>query len=326
MLKVSKYFLPILITLSAISVSISAAFYSIYGLSKLFAGASLEVKIMATSLEVSKLVIATLLHRYWKELNVALRTYLSIAVVILVMITSLGIYGFLTSAYQETANKDSLIENQIQFLEQKKTIFQDDLDRYNLELERISNTIESLSNAKATQIQVRDTSVAGGVRQTISTTELRLAQSRLTIEEENRQEILNRRDVAIDSLQSIQVRVLEVKNSSDIASELGPLKFIASLTNTSMDSVVNLLILIIVFVFDPLAVSLVLAANFAFDKIGSTNNINEEHTTEDVKKQSDFHKEGNFELVINDDRYKNLSFFTSSINSEISSSVDEKKK
>lgn len=326
MLKVSKYFLPILITLSAISVSISAAFYSIYGLSKLFAGASLEVKIMATSLEVSKLVIATLLHRYWKELNVALRTYLSIAVVILVMITSLGIYGFLTSAYQETANKDSLIENQIQFLEQKKTIFQDDLDRYNLELERISNTIESLSNAKATQIQVRDTSVAGGVRQTISTTELRLAQSRLTIEEENRQEILNRRDVAIDSLQSIQVRVLEVKNSSDIASELGPLKFIASLTNTGMDSVVNLLILIIVFVFDPLAVSLVLAANFAFDKIGSTNNINEEHTTEDVKKQSDFHKEGNFELVINDDRYKNLSFFTSSINSEISSSVDEKKK
>ena len=88
---------PFVIAFSALSVSASAAFYSVSGLSKLFAGASFEVIIMAGSLEVSKLVIASLLYQYWDTINKILRTYLAIATVILVLITSMGIYGFLSS-------------------------------------------------------------------------------------------------------------------------------------------------------------------------------------------------------------------------------------
>ena len=95
---------PFIIAFSALSVSASAAFYSVSGLSKLFAGASFEVIIMAGSLEVSKLVIASLLYQYWDTINKILRTYLAIATVILVLITSMGIYGFLSAAYQETYN------------------------------------------------------------------------------------------------------------------------------------------------------------------------------------------------------------------------------
>src|SRR6056300_553803 len=119
----SKYLLPSVIALSALSVSVSAAFYSVTGLSKLFAGASTEVLIMAGSLEVSKLVIASLLYQYWDTINKVLRTYLSIATVILVLITSMGIYGFLSAAYQDTYRQLTVKENQISFLDQKKEFY-----------------------------------------------------------------------------------------------------------------------------------------------------------------------------------------------------------
>lgn len=261
-----KYIFPTLIALSALSVSTSAAFYSVTGLSKLFAGAKLEVTIMAASLEVAKLVIASLLHQYWKDLNKILRTYLSTAVVVLVLITSMGIYGFLTAAYQETYRKLTLKENQIEFLSQKQNFFQQDVDRYDQELERISTNISTLSNAKATSIQVRDTTSSTGVRNTISTAELRLAQARIETEEKNRRDVQTRRQVAADSLQSYQLKILDVENTMDEAGELGPLQYIANLTGSTMDKVINILLLIIVFVFDPLAISMVVAASFAFKR------------------------------------------------------------
>ena len=257
---------PFLIAFSALSVSTSAAFYSVSGLSKLFAGASLEVIIMAGSLEFAKLVTASLLYQYWDTINKTLRTYLSIATVVLVLITSMGIYGFLSAAYQETYSKLSAVENQKGFIQQKINFYQNDVTRYDTEIERISSNISTLSNAKASTIQVRDTSVSGGFRQTISTTELRMAQSRINIEEENRKLAQSKRIIASDSLQKFQLQVLELDNNTEVAGELGPLQYLSSLTGYSMDKIINILLLIIIFVFDPLAISLVIAANFAFSQ------------------------------------------------------------
>ena len=110
--KIKNGMFPFLIAFSALSVSASAAFYSVSGLSKLFAGASLEVIIMAGSLEFAKLITASLLYQYWDTINKTLRTYLAVSTVILVLITSMGIYGFLSAAYQETYSKLSVVENQ----------------------------------------------------------------------------------------------------------------------------------------------------------------------------------------------------------------------
>ena len=255
---------PTIIALSALSVSISAAFYSVSGLSKLFAGAAFEVIIMAGSLEVAKLVIASLLYQYWDIINKALRTYLSIATIILVLITSMGIYGFLSAAYQDTYRQLTIKENQVSFLDQKKQFYEKDVIRYDQELERISNNISTLSNAKVSNIQVRDTSVSSGFRQTISTTELRLSQKRIEVEEENRQKVQTKREVAADSLQKYQIEILTLENNAEVAGELGPLQYLSGLTGISMDKIINYLLLVIIFVFDPLAISLVVAANFAF--------------------------------------------------------------
>ena len=261
-----KGFFPFLIAFSALSVSASAAFYSVYGLSKLFAGAQLEVIIMAGSLEFAKLVTASLLYQYWDTINKWLRTYLTIAAVTLVLITSMGIYGFLSAAYQETYQKLVVQENQIEFLDNKAKFYEEDVNRYDQELERISNNISTLSNARSQQIQVRDTSVVGGVRSTISTSELRLAQSRINVEEENRKDVQAKRQVAADSLQTFRLQILDLQNQSDTVGELGPLQYLSGLTGTPMDKIINILLLVIIFVFDPLAISLVVAANFAFDR------------------------------------------------------------
>ena len=270
---IKRYSLPTIIALSALSVSVSAAFYSVTGLSKLFAGASFEVIIMASALEISKLVIASLLYRYWNTLNKLLRTYLTIAAIVLVLITSMGIYGFLSAAYQGTYRELTVRNNKISFLEQKKDFYQKDVDRFDQELERISENISTLSNAKSQSIQVRDTTVEGGVRSTISTAELRLAQSRIDVEEKNRKDIQLQRVAAADSLQKYELQILDLQNSSDTANELGPLEYISGLTGQPMDRVINILLLVIIFVFDPLAISLVVAANFAFDKAAPKENL-----------------------------------------------------
>ena len=114
--KIKERIFPFLIALSALSISASAAFYSVTGLSMLFAGASVAVLIMASSLEVAKLVIASLLYQYWNKLHAGLKVYLTIATVVLMLLTSAGIYGYLSNAYQTTANQSSIVDQKIQTL------------------------------------------------------------------------------------------------------------------------------------------------------------------------------------------------------------------
>ena len=281
--KIRKGTLPTIIAISALSVSASAAFYSVSGLSKLFAGASFEVTIMAASLEVAKLVIASLLYQYWSTLNKFLRTYLSIATVVLVLITSMGIYGFLSAAYQDTYRQLTIKNNQTSFLEQKKDFYQKDVTRYDEELERISINISTLSNAKATSIQVRDTTSSTGFRSTISTAELRAAQKRIEVEERNKSSVQAKREVVADSLQKYQLAILELENNMDVAGELGPLEYLSGLTGVPMDKIINYLLLVIIFVFDPLAISLVVAANFAFENAFPKKKLRENIYGEEVE-------------------------------------------
>ena len=240
---------------------------------------------MAGSLEVAKLVIASLLYQYWDTINKILRVYLSIATVILVIITSMGIYGFLSAAYQDTYRQLTIKENQISFLDQKKEFYEKDVARYDEELERISNNISTLSNAKASSIQVRDTTSSTGFRQTISTTELRLSQKRIDVEEQNRKSVQAKREQVADSLQKYQLAILDLENNAEVAGELGPLQYLSGLTGIGMDKIINYLLLVIIFVFDPLAISLVVAANFAFNQIKPKKKEDDlEETVEGMRK------------------------------------------
>ena len=252
--------LPYIIAISALMVSSSAVFYSVYGLSKLFAGASNAVIIMAGSLELAKLVVASLLYQYWNEINRLLRIYLTIACITLMLITSGGIYGFLSGAYQETATKSELMDKHTLMLQTKQNRFQEQLDS---EKELLIYYTEALSNPTMIQYIDRET---GQLVTTTSSRQRKLMTSQLN-------EVKNNTYKLNDSISVYDMKILEKEVSNEEARELGPLKYVAKSLGVEMDKVVNYFLLLIVCVFDPLAVSLVIAANFAFSRNINTGEI-----------------------------------------------------
>ena len=242
---------PYIIAFAAFFISASAVFYSVYGLSMLFAGESLAVAIMASSLEFAKLVVASLLYRYWGEINKLMRVYLTIACFTLMLITSGGIYGFLSGAYQETATKSDLMDKHVLVLKTKQDRFK---ERVASETELVKYYTEALSNPTMIQYVDRET---GQLITTTSSRQRNLMTSQLN-EARNNVNMLN------DSISIYDIKVLDKQVSNESTRELGPLKYIAKSTGLPMDVIVNYFILLIVFVFDPLAISLVITANFAF--------------------------------------------------------------
>jgi hypothetical protein len=252
---------PLLIALSALSVSASAAFYSVSGLSKLFAGASLEVIIMASSLEVAKLVIASLLYQYWDSLNKGLRAYLTVATCVLILITSAGIYGFLSGAYQETANKEGIVTQQITALETKKVLYEETRDNFLADRKSNNELRGTLSKGSTTQYTDKNGNLV------VRTNNSAIRNIESTAKENEK--LATKLDVVNDSIFSLETQILEAKVNSEVASELGPLKYLSELTGVEMNRIINWLLLIIIFVFDPLAIALVIAANFAFTQLRS---------------------------------------------------------
>ena len=279
--------LPILIGLSALAVSGSAAFYSVFGLSKLFAGATLQVIIMAGSLEVAKLVCASLLYQYWGTINKWLRAYLTIAVFVLMLITSMGIYGFLSAAYQETAAKAGSIDSQIELVEVKRDNIKEQLFVYNEEKLSINKSVNSLRNGLSNNV-IQYTDTLGNVITTTSRATRNALEKQLD-QAIGRQTVINGK---IDDLNQLlfeyETEIVEIKTSDSISSELGPLKYLSGLTGLPMDKIINVLLLTIIFVFDPLAISMVVAANFAFaqlrpkDKIENNFNENLNETLDNI--------------------------------------------
>jgi Skp family chaperone for outer membrane proteins len=249
-------------------VSASAAFYSVSGLSKLFAGASLEVIIMASSLEIAKLVIASLLYQYWDSINKALRTYLTIAAGVLILITSMGIYGFLSAAYQETANKAGNIDAQVSLIEVKRDNIKEQLAVYNAEKESINAAVSNLRSGLAGNIQTyKDKD--GNILSTSSSANRKSLERQLDQAISRQSDLNSKVDGLNTKLFEYETEIVEVKTNSELAGELGPLKYLSGLTGVSMDKIINVLLLIIIFVFDPLAIALVIAANFAFAQLRS---------------------------------------------------------
>ena len=298
--KIKERIFPFLIATSALSVSASAAFYSVSGLSKLFAGAAFAVIVMAASLEVAKLVIASLLYQYRKSLPLLLKTYLSVACFVLILITSMGIYGFLSAAYQETAAKAGSIDSQIALIETKRDNVREQLAVYNAEKSTINGAVSDLrSGLSNNKVQYRDRET-GQIITTTSSSTRRALEKQLDQAILRQTEINTKVDNLNEQLFEYETEIVEVKSSNDIAGELGPLKYLSGLTGIPMDKIINYLLLTIIFVFDPLAIALVIAANFAFEKLipKTKNNIYGEKVV--VKEDEEWDEDHALDQVMNE--------------------------
>ena len=295
--KIQERIFPFIIALSALAVSASAAFYSVSGLSKLFAGAAFAVVVMAASLEVAKLVIASLLYQYRKALPTFLKYYLSVACFVLILITSMGIYGFLSAAYQETASKAGSIDSKIALIETKRDNVREQLTGYTGEKTSINKAVADLRNGLSNN-KIQYTNSEGQLITTTSSSTRRALEKQLD-QAIDRQGIINLKvDELNEKLFNYETEIVEVSTNSELAGELGPLKYLSGLTGMPMDEIINILLLTIIFVFDPLAIALVIAANFAFEQLqGKTK---ENIYGEPVTVIEEFDEDHALDLVMND--------------------------
>lgn len=212
---------------AAAIISLTGAAFSIAGLTKLFAGAPIAVGIMAGALELTKMLAASFLHRHWPHLHFIMKFYMTMAVGILMCITSMGIFGYLSYAYQHTASELKNTDVRIDYLESQQRKVQSEVDRIQKEIDEIPATriTKKMEMQKEMEPHLRDLQ-----RQTM--------------------------DVQI-SLRNEHLKKLSFQM------EIGPVVYVAELLNADTDHVATYLIILFVIVFDPLAVSMVLATNFA---------------------------------------------------------------
>jgi tRNA(Leu) C34 or U34 (ribose-2'-O)-methylase TrmL len=240
--------LKILVGLSAILIAGCAAYFSVTGLGVLFAGASVSVMVMAGSLELAKLVAATYLKQEWDSLKGFNKWYLTISVGTLMLITSAGIFGYLSNAFQQQNLGLQKIERDIAVYQTQITKNDGEIARYTTQLNNQQNIRNSQEANLSKQID-KDKSTAR-VSQMI-----RSADKEITSISKRIDELTKQNNVALDSINAI-------KNANiNLEREVGGFRFVAEAFNVPLNTVVKFFIFIIVIVFDPLAVALIIAFN-----------------------------------------------------------------
>jgi len=265
----NRYF-PYIVLSASLALAVTAAYYSVFGLSKLFSAQATAVIVMASILEGSKLVTASYLHRKWKVTHWFSKTYLTLALIVLMLITSLGIYGFLVSAYQETAYAMKNVDQQTAVIQLKKDRWSTQIQNIQLEKESLNKSISDLTAGLANNV-ITYTDANGNVIRTTSSSTRRSLERQLEQNTERRDELYSKEVALTDSVTNCDMQILDLQTNSDAAAELGPIKYVAELSGKSTDNIVNKFILLFIFVFDPLAVMLLIAANQLLTKDNSNS-------------------------------------------------------
>jgi len=258
--------LKVLVGLSAILIAGCAAYFSVTGLGVLFAGASISVMVMAGSLELAKLVAATYLKQEWDSLKGFNKWYLTISVGTLMLITSAGIFGYLSNAFQQQNLGLQKIERDIAVYQTQITKNDGEIARYTTQLTNQQNIRNSQEANLSKQID-KDKSTAR-VSQMI-----RSADKEITSISKRIDELTKQNNVALDSINAI-------KNANiNLEREVGGFRFVAEAFNVPLNTVVKFFIFIIVIVFDPLAVALIIAFNGLLMKRKEEDDLSDWDTT-----------------------------------------------
>jgi hypothetical protein len=239
---------------------------------------------MASTLEASKLIIAASLHNYWSNLTILLKLYLTVALIILIIITSAGIYGYLSSAYQVTHAKDYESEMHISLLESSKTGIAQQLSDFSLDLKTTQDQITQLRSSLGNNVQQSVDKKTGIVITSTSITNTRSYERQLTEAVNHRDWLLTKTSMLRDTIGKIDINIVKLKNDASHSTELGPLKYISKITGKSMDIVVNWFLMMLIIVFDPLAIVLMILSIHMLRIFGDTMPRSE--LREPIKKES----------------------------------------
>lgn len=231
----------LLLLLSSLSIAGSAAFFSVYGLARIFSGAFIPVILMASSLEAGKLVAASFLYQFWNKITTVMKSLMTLVVIGLMIITSLGIFGFLSNANNTTLIPFEQQQSQITTLQAHV------IDVQQLKTERLTRSQEINK-----QIANLPDNYVNGRKRLMSANQNELQQVSKDVSDYTKDILDTQNKIASLKSQSVQT-----------ASDVGPIVYIAKAFNIDITTATKYLIFLIMFVFDPLAVMLTIAANIA---------------------------------------------------------------
>lgn len=241
------------IAFTAFCIAAAAAYFSVTGIGKLFAGAAISAMVMAAALELGKLVSVSFLYRHWSIVPKFLKTYMAIGSLVLILITSAGIYGYLSSAYASVAATPLQTNALIQADEARKLTIEQEINRRNQRLDQIIQLRGQQENRIDDLI---------GKSQTGNTTTIRNAQAQLRELDNTVQNLQKEVTVLSSTRDSLTQNIIQNQVAINTNSDIGTFMYVANFLGVPLDTVVKWFILIIVLVFDPLSISLVLAYNF----------------------------------------------------------------
>ena len=286
-----------LLGLSALLLAGCGAFFSVKGIGLLFSGSFIASIIMASSLEFGKIMATSFLYRYWKKINNNIKLYLLAAIIVLMGITSLGIFGFLSQAFYSTKSSIDAIESQVVLLDNKKQSLNTQIVSNN---ERIKTLTETRKNQESNLTKALDQSTTSTVTKSgglfssdtqekivdkksveLKSKTLDTMQISISSLESNVEKINNINDTLLTEINNIDNSIISLKQQIT-KSDIGTYKFIAEAFNVKIETVVKWFILIIVSVFDPLAISLLLAYNIVSSKkelLENEKNIKRKNTS-----------------------------------------------
>ncbi len=257
--------LPWFLLFCAIGLSGTAAYYSVVGLSVVFIGVAIPVIIMGSFLELSKIAIATYLHDNWKETYGGLKIYMTIALITLSIITSLGIYGLLSTGFSSNIAKLEINNKKIKNIEVKKERFEEIKKEHQTEKSVLDKDITNLRNALSTNTTTQSIDrTSGQVITRANTGNRRAFEDQLKVAQQNRDILSKKIESLNDSITKLDIDVLNLESEEISGNELGTIKYMSELLDWDIKKTANLFILILIFVFDPLAITLVIATNQAF--------------------------------------------------------------
>jgi len=255
----SKSRFPWILGITALFIALCAAAFSVYGIATLFAGATISVMIMASSLEIGKLVATTFLYRYWTKCQKFLKTYLVLAVLSLMVITSLGIFGYLSAAYQKSSIEFSVSQDKIKTVESQKIFYQDKIVAAKKRSDDLSK-LRSSQEARMSEVLTNEFLSRNPIqlKQLQQQTVDLISQTDKDMKEQN-----DRIQEGIENVRKIDDQVNQLKLGSAEKKDIQTFKFVAEAIGIPLDTVARWFIISIIFVFDPLAICLILAYNVA---------------------------------------------------------------
>tara|TARA_R100000908_G_scaffold23482_1_gene9510 strand:+ start:18355 stop:19503 length:1149 start_codon:yes stop_codon:yes gene_type:complete len=256
-----KKILLYLILVMAILMAGIVAYVSVGGLLKVFSGAGTLGLLFFSAIEIAKIVATSAIHTYGKKIGLIYKLLLSIGITITMIITSVGIYGFLSSTYKETFIKLEGIEGRVTLLEKKRDGIQSQLDVVDKEKNSINTRISELSSGLSNNvIQYKDRET-GQIITTTSSSTRRVLERQLNKAIERQDELNIKSDDLNTNIFDLDNEILEVKVGNDTAAELGPLKYLSEVTGKSMDEVMKYFIFLLILIGDPMAVLMVIVFN-----------------------------------------------------------------